>query len=153
MTTGTETAFTSLTVAGLGGDTAAAIITEHLDAQPRLDVRRIGGSRILVTRTRRPRSAVIACIATVWLGGLGLLFLLVRRTDAAEIGIHEAPRGCTITLPPILGPAVVSELGRLLRPPEPAPRPTVDFTTDTTTDDASGVGDPIADLDVRTVPR
>ena len=140
MATGPDPAFTSMTVPGLDGDTAASRIMAHLDTERGVCARSLGDGRILVTQTRRPRWALVACIATVWLGGLGLLFLLIRRTEAAEIGVRAGPHGCTVTLPPLLTAVEFADIGRLLRPDESPSVPTADFEA-------------IADLDARTIPR
>lgn len=87
---------------GAGAEAARAAVLRALAARPDLTVLEVAPGRIAVTRTTRPRWALVACAATFWLVGLGFLFLLVRRTEAGEISLTDGPRGCVVTVPPIL---------------------------------------------------
>lgn len=107
----------SLPVPGLSADAAASTVRSTLDRHDELSVHAVGPGRFTVSRTRRPRWATIACASTFWLGGLGLLFLLVKTTEAGQIQVHDGPRGCIVTLPPMLGGAVADELTSALRAP------------------------------------
>lgn len=129
-----------LSAPGLDVDSVTRIVLEILATEPRLTARGVGPGRIVVTRTHRPRAAVIACLLTVWIGGLGLLLLLVRRTDVGEIGIRTGPRGCTLSLPALLDVTTVDTIRDRVGPHEP--RAAVD----------SGFGT-VPDLDAPTAAR
>lgn len=92
----------SLVAPGLGADEATRTVLAALADRPGLVVRPVAVGRLSVARTRRPRWAVVACVLTVWILGLGLLFLLVRRTEAADVLVVEGPRGAVVTIPPLL---------------------------------------------------
>ncbi len=96
-----EPQYRSLTAAGTGAHEATAIVLATLTERG-LTVHEVAPGRISVARTRRPRWAVIACVLTIWLAGLGLLFLLFRRTESGELVVTDGPRGCVVTLPPLL---------------------------------------------------
>jgi len=111
----TRTGHRSLRAAGLAAETATELARRALADQAGIEVRDLGPGRLGVTRTRRPAWALVACGATVWLAGLGLLFLLVRHTEAGEIVVRDGPFGAVVTVPPMLagGPAeaLASALG------------------------------------------
>lgn len=118
--------YRSLTAAGLGATAASVIVSSTLRAHAGVEVHEVAPGRLSVSRTRRPGWAVAACVATCWIGGLGLLFLLVRQTDAGEVTVTDGPRGCTVTLPPVLdGPTVhaVEQALRVTAPEPPVARP------------------------------
>lgn len=147
----------SITVAGLDVDTAATILLAQLDGRRDLTAHRIDDGRILLTRTRRPRAALRAGIATIWIGGLGLLLLLIRRTEAAEIGLRDSPRGTTITLPPLLDAPERAELTAALQPDTQGPNPAGPDTSGSGrargADDEAPTSAPTGDLDAPTIPR
>lgn len=105
-----DTRYRSLNAAGLGAEAARRIVVATLGARPGLVVHELGPDRISVARTSRPTWAVVACALTIWLGGLGLLFLLVKQTDAGEVVLRDGPRGCVVALPPMLDHAAVHDL-------------------------------------------
>jgi hypothetical protein len=107
----------SLPVPGLSADAAANTVRSVLERHPDISVHEVGPCRFTVARTRRPRWATIACACTFWMGGLGFLFLLVTRTEAGAIQVHDGPRGCIVTLPPLLSGAVGEDLADALRSP------------------------------------
>lgn len=149
-----ETRYRSLPAPGWSADAVAELVLEALRGHPELAVSLLAPGRIGVARTRRPRWALVACAATVWLGGLGLLFLLVRQTDAGEVAIHDGPRGCTVLLPPLLGGAPAEAIVAALRgdtsptPDAPDPEPPAVAVSAP----AVAVGAP-DDLEGRTVAR
>lgn len=112
--------YRSVTAAGLGAEAVGPVVVEVLRARGDLVVHELGPGRLSVSRTTRPTWAVVACVATIWLAGLGLLFLLVRHTEAGEITITDGPRGCTVTLPPLLDGATAQAVEGALRAPAPA---------------------------------
>lgn len=105
-----DTRYRSLSAAGLGAEDARRIVVATLEARPGLVVHELGPDRISVARTRRPTWAAVACALTIWLGGLGLLFLLVKQTDAGEVVLRDGPRGCVVALPPVLDHGAIHEL-------------------------------------------
>ncbi len=107
----------SLSAAGMGAEAAAALVREVLSARGDLHVQEVAPGRMIVTRTRRPRWAVVLCACTVWIGGLGLLFLLVKQTEAGEIVVTEGPRGSVVTVPPLLAGGSADALAAALRGP------------------------------------
>lgn len=134
----TESAHPTIHAPGLGTEPVVDLIVDALADQPGLSVRRVDHGRIAVACTRRPRAALVAGVLTIWIGGLGLLFLLVRRTEAGHVTVNEGPRGSTVTLPALLDRALVEDLRERLGPvaptrPEPAPfRPSSDLDATTT---------------------
>lgn len=142
--------YRSLTAAGLGAEAVGAIVTSTLRASGDLDVHEIGPGRISVSRTRRPTWATVACAATIWLAGLGLLFLLVRQTEAGEVTVIDGPRGCTVTLPALLDGATVHALDAALRGPVRGAEEPVATPAPTAPSPAAADG---VDLDDRTVAR
>ena len=105
----------SLRAAGLAGETATDLARRALADHPGIAVQDLGPGRLGVTRTRRPRWALVACVATVWLAGLGLLFLLVRHTEAGEVVVHDGPFGAVVTIPPMLAGAPAEALTSALQ--------------------------------------
>lgn len=111
-----ERGFRSLGAPGLGAHQATQAIVDVLGARPGLTVREVAPGRISASASRRPTWALLACLATIWIAGLGLFFLLVRRTEAGEITVTDGPRGCVITLPPFLDAATVAAVTEALAP-------------------------------------
>lgn len=107
--------YRSLTAAGLGTEATTGIIESAIRARGGVEVHAVGPGRLSVSRTRRPTWAVIACAGTVWIGGLGLLFLLVTETESGEVGVVEGPRGASVTLPPLLDGSTVQAIEAALR--------------------------------------
>ncbi|HEU5082424.1 MAG TPA: FHA domain-containing protein [Acidimicrobiales bacterium] len=142
--------YRSVTAAGLGAEAVGAIVASTLRASGDLVVHEIGPGRLSVSRTRRPTWASVACAATIWLAGLGLLFLLVRQTEAGEVTVVDGPRGCTVTLPALLDGATVHAVEAALRGPAHAAGEPV--STPAPTAPSAGVADRV-DLDERTVAR
>lgn len=105
-----DTRYRSVSAAGLGAESARRIVLATLGQRPGLVVHELSADRISVARTRRPRWALVACALTVWLGGLGLLFLLVTHTEAGEVIVRDGPRGCTVAVPPLLDAAAMHDL-------------------------------------------
>ena len=123
------------------------VLSEESD----LGVDEVAPGRVTISRTVRPRWATVAAIALCWLGGLGLLFLLVRRTEADEALVVDAPRGCVVTIPPVVDDSlrlrVEEALVALRRQPAAVGAPAWERVVDddtTVTDDG---------LDDRTVAR
>jgi hypothetical protein len=154
MVANADTGYRSLTAAGLGADAATRIALGALEARADLVVHLLAPGRISVARTRRPRWALVACVATVWLAGLGLLFLLVRRTDAGEVTVHDGPRGCVVTVPPLLDGAAAAALQAALLggslPSPSGPAAPVAPAAPAASEPPAAVGD---DLEGRTVAR
>lgn len=113
-TTADGAGFRSIPAPGWSADAVAAQVLAALQDVPGLVVSELAPGRLGVARARRPRWATVACGATIWLGGLGLLFLLVRRTDAGEVAIHDGPRGCSVLIPPLLERSTVDRITEAL---------------------------------------
>ncbi len=111
--------FRSLGAPGVGAEQATQTLLEVLGARDGYTVHLVAPGRINLAVSRRPGWAVLACLATVWIAGLGLFFLLVRRTEAGEIGITDGPRGCVVTLPPVVDGATASAISDALAPTGP----------------------------------
>lgn len=142
----------SLSAPGRGAEVTLSLVREVLVEQPDLQVEQVAPDRLVVTRTRRPRWAEIAFFITVWLGGLGLLFLLVRQTEAADLLVVEGPRGSVVTVPPLLAGAPTDALAAALGVERAS------FTADVLTSpappvEAGGTADELDELDERTVAR
>ncbi|MDE0805102.1 MAG: FHA domain-containing protein [Acidimicrobiales bacterium] len=139
--------FRSITLAGVDAASATSTMLRVLSEESDLGIDEVAPGRIAVSRTTRPRWATVAAIALCWLGGLGLLFLLVRRTEADEALVVDAPRGCVVTIPPVVDDALVLRVeeafAALGRSPAAVPEPAWDRV-----DATSGDG-----LDDRTVAR
>lgn len=137
-----ERGFRSLGAPGIGAEQATNTVLAVLGQRPGLTVHEVAPGRISASVSRRPRWAVAACVATIWIAGLGLFFLLVRRTDAGEITVTDGPRGCVVTLPPFLDAATAAAVADALAPGDPGvPAPPAS---------ADRAGD---DLDERTIAR
>ncbi|MGN6694808.1 MAG: FHA domain-containing protein [Aquihabitans sp.] len=138
-----ERGFRSLGAPGLGAQQATQTILAVLDGRPGLAAHEVAPGRISASVTRRPPWALVACLATIWIAGLGLFFLLVRRTEAGEITVTDGPRGCVVTLPPSLDAATVAAVTDALAPRTPGvPAPPSARSLDTADD-----------LDDRTIAR
>lgn len=118
-----ERGFRSLGAPGLGAQEATQTILAVLGGRAGLTVQEVAPGRISAAATRRPRWALAACAATIWIAGLGLFFLLVRRTDAGEITVTDGPRGCVVTLPPFLDAATAAAIADALAPGSPSVAP------------------------------
>lgn len=97
--------FRSVVATGLGADEAVRLTIATLDGRPGLSTVPVAPGRLSVTRTRRPRWAIVLCVLTIWVFGLGLLFLLVTRTEGGDLFVVEGPRGAVVTVPPLLAGA------------------------------------------------
>lgn len=102
--------YRSLIAAGRGAHEVARALVDALGEVDGLTVHQLAPGRLLVARTRRPQWAVVAAVLTIWLGGMGLLFLLVKRTHSGEVTVHDGPRGCTVTVPPVLDASVARRI-------------------------------------------
>ena len=69
-----------------------------------------GPGSFRLARTRRPRWATIGAIVGLPLLGLGLLFLLVKRTEEATASVFEDREGVKVRLVGVVDPRLVSEL-------------------------------------------
>lgn len=119
----------SIAVDGWGSETATAVVVNTLQSRPGLVVQQLANGRVSVSRSHRPR------------------WSLFRRTEAGEIVVADGPRGCVVTVPPVVGNDAVGALrDALTQPPGapdlPPPPPAVE------PDEAGG-----SDLDGRTVAR
>jgi hypothetical protein len=121
MVTNANQGYRSLSAPGLSSDAAAQSALAVLRARPGLAVHELAPGRISVSRNRRPPWAIVACILTLPLALLGLLFLLVKRTESGELVVADGPRGCVVTVPPILDAAAVAALEAALAGPGAAP--------------------------------
>lgn len=77
-------------------------VINELSAAGDLEIRRLGPGRLGVYRTYRPTWALILAIVLFPLVGVGLLFLLVKKSDQGEILIVDGPTGPQVTLPPVV---------------------------------------------------
>lgn len=73
-----------------------------------------GPNRFRMARTYRPKWALIAAVATAVFVGLGLLFLLVKRTETGDVVIVEERSGVKLRLTGSLQPPVVEALRQSL---------------------------------------
>lgn len=69
-----------------------------------------GPNRFRMARTYRPKWALIAAVATAVVVGLGLLFLLVKRTETGDVVVVEERTGVKLRLTGSLQPPVVEAL-------------------------------------------
>lgn len=149
----------SVIARGLGAEEATRRVADVLGERPGYVVRALAPGRVVVTRSRRPRWAIWLCVLTVWIFGLGLLFLLVRRTEGADLLVVEGPRGAVVTLPPLVADAdaraVEDALGGAVAPPD---EPTWDRAAaggerTPGEPDGAAASSHAGDLDAPTVPR
>lgn len=145
-----HTGHRSLAAPGVGAEEASRIVLSVLGQQADLAVHEVAPGRITIARARRPAWAVALCVATIWLAGLGLLFLLVRRTQSGELLVTDGPRGCLLVLPPLVDMATMRSLENALRSTSAFPAIAgADLLVD-----RSDSADELADgLDGRTVAR
>jgi len=73
-----------------------------------------GPNRFRMARTYRPQWALIAAVATAVFVGLGLLFLLVKRTETGDVVVAEDRSGVKVRLTGALQPAVINALRQAL---------------------------------------
>lgn len=134
--------YRSLSAPGLGAESARRIVVATLGARPGLVVHEVAPDRISVARTHRPTWAVVLCALTIWLGGLGLLFLLVKQTEAGEVVLRDGPRGCIVAVPPMLDLGAVHDLEAALaggsHGADPSPASTADVAPPPPADDLDG---------------
>lgn len=76
-----------------------------------------GPNRFRMARTYRPKWALIAAVATAALVGLGLLFLLVKRTETGDVVVAEDRAGVKLRLTGALQQPVVDALRQSLGAP------------------------------------
>ena len=100
----------SIKAAGMSAGEAEGRVVAALGTRPALTSVVTAPGRIQVSRTSRPRWAIVATVLTAPLLGLGLLFLLVKRTDSGAIVIVDGPTGCVIALPTVLDAADVTAI-------------------------------------------
>jgi len=95
------------------------IVAAAVRGAPDIRVVEVGPGSLQCARTHRPRWALVAGILTLPAFGLGILFLLVKRTDVCRITVADSPRGTTITLAGSLDPAAVEALRRVIDEGDP----------------------------------
>lgn len=106
--------FRSVIAPGLDAEVATQLAVASLRGRPGFAVHQVAPGRISVARTVRPPWATALFVLTVWAAGLGLLFLLVRRTEAGELHVVDGPRGAVVTLPPMLDAPAAQALTDML---------------------------------------
>lgn len=79
-----------------------------------------GPNRFRLARVARPRWATVLAICTAVLAGIGLLFLLVKRTYTGEAVVSESRSGVHLRLTGALPPELVGKLRAALAGDEPA---------------------------------
>ena len=84
-----------------------------------------GPNRFRMARTYRPKWALIAAVATAAFVGLGLLFLLVKRTETGDVVVAEDRAGVKLRLTGALQQPVVDALRQSLSAPGAAFTPLV----------------------------
>ncbi len=94
---------------------AERIVAATLETDDELSVHPMGRGRVSVARRHRPTWALVACICTVWVVGLGLLFLLVRRTESGDVSVVGGARGVVVTVPPVVDAEMLDRLETQLR--------------------------------------
>ena len=88
-----------------------------------------GPNRFRMARTYRPQWALIAAVATAVFVGLGLLFLLVKRTETGDVVVAEDRSGVKVRLTGALQPAVIDALRQALGAASPAGAPAAAATS------------------------
>lgn len=82
-----------------------------------------GPNRFRMARTYRPKWALITAVATAAFVGLGLLFLLVKRTETGDVVVVEDRSGVKLRLTGAIQQPVVDALRQLLGTPLSAAAP------------------------------
>lgn len=118
-----EQGYRTLRVDGAGASTVTQQALEVLGARAELDVRHLAECRIGVSRTFRPTWALVLAIVLFPLGGVGLLFLLVKKTDGGEVVAVDGPTGTVVSVPPVVSEAAFDLLGQAVHH---GPAPTLD---------------------------
>lgn len=87
---------------GLNAQEVEAQLVSVLADERSFEVRRIGPGRLGVYRTYRPTWALVLTIVLLPFAGVGLLFLLVKKSEPGEVLIVDGPTGTQVTLPPVV---------------------------------------------------
>lgn len=87
---------------GLNAQEVEAQLVSVLANERSFEVRRIGSGRLGVYRTYRPTWALVLTIVLLPFAGVGLLFLLVKKSEPGEVLIVDGPTGTQVTLPPVV---------------------------------------------------
>jgi len=82
-----------------------------------------GPNRFRMARTYRPKWALIAAVATAAFVGLGLLFLLVKRTETGDVVVAEDRAGLSLRLTGALQQPFVDALRQSLGAPASSAAP------------------------------
>lgn len=107
---------------GVAPEVVEAVVVDELTATDGLQVRPLGHGRISVGRSYRPTWALVLAIVLLPLGGLGLLLLFVRTSEAGQVSLVASATGVLTTLPPVVPDEAVTRLEALLNGPEPLTR-------------------------------
>lgn len=84
-----------------------------------------GPNRFRMARTYRPKWALIAAVATAMFIGLGLLFLLVKRTETGDVVVAEDRAGVKVRITGALQQPVIDALRQALGAAAPIGAPTL----------------------------
>jgi hypothetical protein len=87
-----------LAVPGFSASELHRRIVDALAADPHYDLAEVGPERNRLARSYRPTWAVIAAILTAPVFGLGLLFLLVKRTESCDVSVVDGPTSAVMTM-------------------------------------------------------
>jgi hypothetical protein len=92
-------------------ETAKDVVLSALRSGDGYQVAFGAGGSLVLSRSYRPRWATVVGIVTaIPMVGLGLLFLLVRRTESCTITIMDSPRGCSIIVDGQLSETVLARV-------------------------------------------
>lgn len=110
-----QTGYRTLRVDGASASAVTDQAMAVLRARAELEVRHLGPGRVGVSHTYRPTWALVLSILLLPAGGVGLLFLLVKKTEAGEVVAVDGPTGTVVTVPPIVSHAACDQLDMALR--------------------------------------
>lgn len=99
----------SIEVSQLGTGATAQLLID-IATRHGYSVVAVGPSRFRLARTKRPTWAVVLACLTAIFALLGLLFLLIRRTETADAVVAETRSGVTVRLTGTVSPELMAEL-------------------------------------------
>jgi hypothetical protein len=115
---------TIVDVPGRSGAEVSGVVAATISADPAYEMAPVGPDTYQLVRTYRPTWALAAAIAGAVVFGLGILFLLVRRTESCTLVVTDGATGATIALTGALLPGRVESLREALeRGPAPSAAP------------------------------
>lgn len=114
-----------MTVRGFSASEMRVRVQEALEADTNYSVSVLGNDRLRLARSFHPNWAIVLTVLTAPLVGLGLLFLLIKRTESCDVVVVDGPTSAVLTVTGRLLPTTAATLQEVSqRDPRGGPRAT-----------------------------